>query len=330
MTVMSEGLFLGQLEAFLEIARLGNVTRAAESLYLTQPALTSRLKRLEQEIGAILLIRDRRGARLTDAGRAFLPYAERAVSTMSEAQRVVGEVERGVIGDLAIAATPKISTYVLPPVMKRFAAENDAVRLSLFSGSTSEGIIEMLRRGEVQLGLCRVVQHPDLQSVALYEEEYVLAVDAHHPLADAGEIDGSTLAKETLVTLFRSASYREFMQALLSHSSSPPRSIIDLDNPETMKLMISETLGVGLFPKIAIELELASGSLREIRVREMPRMHRTMGALRLRNAPELSAVRGFLGLVRDRLVEMGLQPRARKRSRKAPRLARSRQIRGIA
>ena len=304
---MGEGVFLGQLEAFLEIARLGNVTRAADSLFLTQPALTSRLKRLEQEIGVTLVIRDRHGARLPDAGRAFLPYAERAVATMNEAQRTVTDLARGLSGDLAVAATSTFATYILPPVVRSFTKENPSVRLSIHSG-LSEAVLEMVLRGEAHLGLARSLQHPEVQTVPLYEEEYVLLVDRRHPLAKDAVISSSDLAGETLITLFRNPSYREFVQRILARGT-PPRNIIDLDNPETGKRMVTESLGIGLFPRTAVADEMEKGTMHRVTIDGLPPMRRTMAAMRLRGASELSIVRQFLELVTKRVKEMALVTR---------------------
>src|SRR2546430_9070988 len=95
-----------QLQAFVEVARLGSVTRAAEALYVTQPALTARLNALEKAVGASLLVRRRSGVRLTQAGRAFLPYAERALQAVTEGRDVLTELEHGAAGHVAIGAAP--------------------------------------------------------------------------------------------------------------------------------------------------------------------------------------------------------------------------------
>src|ERR671934_178431 len=95
-----------QLEAFVETARLGSVTRAAEALFVTQPALTARLNALEQAVGAPLLVRRRGGVRLTEAGRAFLPYAERALQAVADGRPLLSEPERGNAGAGAIGAAP--------------------------------------------------------------------------------------------------------------------------------------------------------------------------------------------------------------------------------
>ena len=80
---------LAQISAFLEVARRGSISRAAESLYVTQPTLTARIQHLETELGEPLFTRTRQGTRLTDTGRAFLPYAERAMQALEEGQRLV-------------------------------------------------------------------------------------------------------------------------------------------------------------------------------------------------------------------------------------------------
>ena len=310
---MGEGVFLGQLQAFLEIARLGNVTRAADTLFLTQPALTSRLKRLEEEIGATLLVRDRKGARLTDAGRAFLPYAERAVATMTDAQRVVVEVTRSATGELAAAATPTLSMYLLPSVISRFASANPSVRLS-FHSAASEEILEMVLQGQVEFGLGRSLQHPDIENVPLYEEEYVLIINARHRLAGIGKITPEELARETLITMFRSASFREFVDAILRPAGRPQGGTIDVDNSEAGKRLLEECLGVGLMPRTAVERELSAGTLRQLEVAELPPMRRTMAVLRRRGAPERTLVQAFLSLVQAELKRTGRVPRAAKRS----------------
>jgi DNA-binding transcriptional LysR family regulator len=306
---VGEGVFLGQLQAFLEVARLGNVTRAADSLFLTQPALSARLKRLEQEVGATLLLRDYKGARLTEAGRAFLPYAERAVSVMMEAHDVVTDAREGTAGELALATTQTLNTSVLPPVINRFVRANPSVRLSVRT-APSEQIMEMVLSGAVHLGLSRSLQDPQVESVPLYNEEYIFVVGAHHPLADAKEMTVADLAGEIIVTLFRSPTFQLYVEALLRRNALPAPGIIDLDNPATGKEMLKEGIGVGLIPRTAAAPELEDGSLRRIEIADVPGLRRTMVALRLRTAPEQTSTAQFLDFLGDRLRELGLAPQA--------------------
>ena len=113
-------MLLNQITAFIETARRQSVSRAAEALFISQPALTARLKGLESDLGAELFVRGPRGMRLTDAGNAFLPYAVRALETLTDGRMQVNALERGGAGRLAIGAAPAVSTYVLPALLKRF------------------------------------------------------------------------------------------------------------------------------------------------------------------------------------------------------------------
>src|SRR5215203_5640909 len=90
-----DGVLFRQLECFLAVARLGNLSRAAEEMYLTQPTLTARIKALEEELGDPLFVRTSRGMRVPEAGREFLPYAERIVGEFEEGKRRLEELRGG-------------------------------------------------------------------------------------------------------------------------------------------------------------------------------------------------------------------------------------------
>src|SRR5436190_9105910 len=135
-----------QLEAFVETVRRGSVTEAAHALFVTQPALTARLNALEQDVGVALLVRRRGGVRLTEAGRAFLPYAERALQAVADGRDVLTELGRGIAGHVAVCASPIVSTYALPTILKRFSETHPGVQVAVRTGH-SEEMIELVKRG---------------------------------------------------------------------------------------------------------------------------------------------------------------------------------------
>src|SRR3974390_1579036 len=116
------GFQLQQVEGFLEVARRGSVSRAAEALFITQPTLTARLHGLERELGARLFVRTPRGMRLTEAGHAWVPFAERAMRALGEGRDALEQVMTASAGHLVLASAPAVSTYVLPGLLERFAA----------------------------------------------------------------------------------------------------------------------------------------------------------------------------------------------------------------
>ena len=118
----ARGIQLVQVEGFLEVARRGSVSRAADALFVTQPTLTARLHSLERELGASLFVRTPHGMRLTEAGRAWVPYAERALRALVDGRDVLEQVRTASAGHLMIGAAPAVSTYILPELLEQFVA----------------------------------------------------------------------------------------------------------------------------------------------------------------------------------------------------------------
>src|SRR4051794_13201757 len=214
---------LAQIEGFLEVAQRANLSRAAEALFVTQPALTARIRALEAEVGSPLFQRGRRGMALTDAGRAFLPYAERAVRALRDG---ASAVERLPIADeLVLGAAPAISTYVLPDLLVQFEAAHPAVRLSVRTGH-SEDILEMTVRGDVEVGLVRELHHPAVESLTLYDDELVLVVEPRHALARHRRVTIEQVRDARLILFDRTSSYYDLTSALFRRAGSLPRGVL--------------------------------------------------------------------------------------------------------
>jgi DNA-binding transcriptional LysR family regulator len=293
-----------QLEAFLEVARTENVTRAAAALGLSQPALTERLRGLERDLGAEILVRSRRGVRLSDAGRALIPHAQRALAAMEEGRRAVDQQRRGETGRLAIGSAPAVSTYALPGALRRFQVAHPSVHLSVRTGH-SEEILELVLREEVEIGLVREIRHSDIEVTPLYEDELILVVERAHPFAERGRIRITELSREHLVTFDRASSYNELTQALFREAGVAPRGVIELDNVEGAKRCVAKGLGVALLPRQAVRDELARRTLRQVAIAGARPIRRRIVAIRRRGAgappATVSAFLRILGEMRDNL-----------------------------
>ena len=256
-------MLLAQIEGFIEIARQGNMRRAAYALSISQPALTARLQALEQELATALFRRSHSGMVLTAAGRAFLPHAERAIEAIQSGSSLVRELEHGVIGELALAVAPAVSAYVLPEILVRFTARHPDVRLLVRTGH-SEEIVELVARGEVELGIVRQLRDARVRSRPLYEDELVLVVRPDHPFARAGRVDVAEISHAQLILFDRTSSYYDVTNALFRSAGVVPRGVTEVDNIEAAKRMVERGLGVALLPGTAVADALAGGSLREI------------------------------------------------------------------
>lgn len=258
-------MLLSQVEAFVEIAREGGLGRAAANLFVTQPALTARLQSLERELGQPLFVRTRRGMVLTDSGRSFLPYAERALESLRSGTELIGAIGSGTAGELAIGAAPAVSTYVLPLLLDRFVREYPGVRLLVRTGH-SEEIVDMVLQGEVQLGLVRELRDPRIASLPIYSDELVLVVDPEHRFAAGVALPVEDLAGERLIFFDRTSSYYELTNAMFREAGVSPRGAIELDNIDAAKKMVQQGLGVALLPNTAVSEDVERGLLRRVEI----------------------------------------------------------------
>lgn len=292
-------MLLAHLESFVEVARTGNVSRAAQALFLTQPALTARLKSLEGDLGVELFVRSARGMKLTDAGRAFLPYAQRTLGLVTEGRQVIADLREGATGELVIGAAPAVSTYLLPTILKTFRTTHPNVRLGVRTGHTEE-VLEMVLRQEVHIGLGRPVRHPEVELMPVFEDELLLVVSRRHPFAARTKVRMDELASERLILFDRASSYHELTSALFREAGVVPASVLELDNVEAAKKMVQQGLGVALLPRMALEAELRSRSLRPVRLIGAQPVRRPIVALRRRDAgAPIGPVAGFLETLRE-------------------------------
>jgi DNA-binding transcriptional LysR family regulator len=296
---------LPQLEAFVEVARRRSVTAAAGALFVTQPALTARLNALETMLGVQLVHRRRRGgAQLTEQGRVFLPYAERAVGAVAEGRRVLDALASGRAGQVAIGCSPAVSTYVLPTILRRFAATHPGVQLAVRTGH-SEEVLELVKREQVEIGLVRALRDPQVESFGLYEDRLVLVVHPSHPFAAAGQVRLEQLSDERFILFDRESSYHELTSALFREAGVSPGGLMELDNIDAAKKMVEEGLGMTLLPRIAVAEEVAAGRLALVEIEGVAPLRRPIVAVRAANAPPPSpAAADFLELLRTLRPEL--------------------------
>src|SRR2546423_13738588 len=258
-----------QVEGFLELGRRGSVSRAAEALFITQPTLTARLHGLERELGIKLFLRTPRGMRLTDAGRAWVPFAERAVRALVEGRDALEQVKTASAGHLTIGSALAVSTYILPDLLERFVASHPRVEVSVRTGH-SEDVVELVLRDEVQLGLGRAIRHPELELRQFHTEDLVLVCAPDHPFTQLSSVTMAQVAAEKLIMFDRTSSYYEITQGAFLSAGVSLRGLMELDSIEAAKKMVERDLGVALLPGTAVARELAGQTLRTAKMLDAP------------------------------------------------------------
>lgn len=289
---------LARLEAFLEVARRGTMRAAAEALHVGQPALSARVALLEQELGASVFTRGRRGMTLTPAGQALLPHAERAVEAVGAGREAVRHVEQGDEGELVISAASAITASVVPELVARFRRYHPGVHLFVRSG-TDVSVVEEVARGSAQVGLVRDLPDPRVVRLPLYEEDLLLVARADHPFASEPGIALARLADATLILFDRRSADFEMTLGLLRDAGVSPYGAIEVDSVDTARRLVARGLGVALLPSTAVTADIEAGDLTRLALVGAPALRRTVVAIERPSAPGWAATTTLRGLLAD-------------------------------
>ncbi len=278
---------IGQIEAFVEAQRRGSITRAAESLDLTQPTLTARLRSLEAELGAQLLARGRRGVSLTAAGRRFLPRAQAALDALRRGAAETRAAREGRGGRLAVGLASDLALYIAPVALARFARTHPDVDVTVRSGR-SRAVAEALRAEEIEIGLVsQLIALTEIASRPLFEEPVPVVVGRTHPFAKRSRVAIGELAAAGLVVRDAAAYLYALMLSYFAAAGTAPRILMELDNTEACKRVVLAGLGAALLPQMAIRDEVKRGELVVLRVDGPPVPRRTIHVL-IRAGAEIS------------------------------------------
>lgn len=175
------------LQALLHVEELGSIRAAAQQVSLSQPALTAAIQQLEEELGAPLLVRSKRGAAFTEFGRAFLPRARLILAEGRRAREEIDQLRGRWEGRVVFSASPAVALSLLPRALPRFRAQHPQVAITVRDG-LYPGIAPGLREGSLDFALTpvhRLELEPDLVAEPLFVTDIVIACRRGHPLQDA-------------------------------------------------------------------------------------------------------------------------------------------------
>ncbi len=262
---------LANVEAFIAVARLGGFTRAADALHLSQPALSRRIGLLEGDLGQPLFERGRKGAALTDAGRAFLPHAQAAVACLRDGAAAVQVLVQGDVGRLTLAIVGTLASTELTARLRGFHDDHPRIRILLRTGTSAE-VSGLVRRGEATLGL-RYFADPasDIVSRDLYREPLLVVAAAGHPLAGARRIAAERLRDEAWVMFppRRGAVVDPFghvvARALAAAGLDASEAVV-IDSLTAQKRLVEAGFGIALVPESSVREELGLATLRRLDV----------------------------------------------------------------
>lgn len=242
------------LAAFIEVADSASFTRAAERLHLSQPAISKRLKSLEDQIGQRLFDRVGRTVLLTDAGQALLPYARRVLQTVEDGRRALSQLSHTVSGRLSIGTSHHIGLHRLPPVLKRFVTDYPDVDLDLHF-MDSEDACEAVLAGKLELGIVTLPLQPlpNLDRGRIWPDPLAVVVAPSHPLATRRRLALEDLAQHPAVLPDEDTYTHRIIRAELQARGVEPRVRLATNYLETLKMLAAIGLGWSVLPESMID-----------------------------------------------------------------------------
>jgi DNA-binding transcriptional LysR family regulator len=252
---------LRQLDIFRILAHELNFTKASKRAHCVQSNVSVQIRAMEQELGVPLFERLGQQVRLTAHGSVLLPYAERILCLLEEANSVTKGGDNP-IGTLVIGSPESVLTYRLPPVLKLFRAKHPQVEL-VFRGVGSTELMSDLERGELDLGLVidDGLKDPRLHVEALCQEPMLLVTQADHPLVTRIHVRAKDLAGQTFLLTDAGCAYRSKLEHALAQSNIQPKSVMEFTSVETIKQCAALGMGIACLPALVVDQELATGKL---------------------------------------------------------------------
>jgi DNA-binding transcriptional LysR family regulator len=296
-----------QLHTFLEIVRLKSFSKAAQTCYRTQPAISAQVRQLEQELRADLFERFGSRISLTTAGRIFAEYAEQMLELRHRAQDSIAELETNPRGELVIAANEATCIYILPTVFSVYREMFPAVQLQV-DRSYASRVVEAVAENSADFGLTQLpVDEKRLQVVDIHKDEIRAIVPAGHPLASRKSVEAREVT-EFYLLLPKQGKTRTRLNQWLEPVEDRIRISMELDSTEMMKRFVIAGLGISFLAISNCREEVATGRLHAISLAPEP-MVRRLGLIYRRDKALSKAALGFIQVVMENVGEVPLPAR---------------------
>jgi DNA-binding transcriptional LysR family regulator len=286
-----------QIHTFLEIVRLMSFSKAAQTCYRTQPAISAQVRQLEQELRTELFERFGSRISLTTAGRIFADYAEQMLELRRRAQDSIAELEKTPRGELVIAANEATCIYVLPEVFSEFRLRFPAIQVQVVR-SYGAHVVEAVMDNSADFGLVQLpVTEKRLQVVDVHRDEIRLIAPSGHPLASLKSVTPQDLREHDLL-LPKQGKTRSRLNEWLEPVEDDLRISMELDSTEMMKHFAIAGMGVAFLALSNCREEIRLGKLHGIPLAPEPLMRR-LGLIYRKDKALSKAALGFIQTVLD-------------------------------
>lgn len=303
---MSMNFDLADLRAFVAVAELNSFRAAAESIHLSQPALSRRVEKLEQALGVRLFERTTRSVSLTAVGRDFSRKARSLLDDLETSLLSMQAVAASQMGEVVIACVPSAVYYFLPKVLRDFHANHPRIRVRIVDEGAN-GVLESVARGEADFGINFIgIQEPEIEFQGILKEPFVVACHRDHPLAKAAQVRWADLAEYDFMTVDKSSGNRLVVDLALANSSARPSWCFEARHVSTLLGFVEAGLGVAVVPRLSMPPG-EHPTLAHVQLVE-PAVERVMGLIRRRGRELPPAARKLYQLIESTWPQAAAEP----------------------
>jgi DNA-binding transcriptional LysR family regulator len=291
-----------RLQVFHAVARHLSFTKAAEALFMTQPAVTFQIRQLEEAYSTRLFDRAHGRITLTPAGHIALEYAERILALSSELDTRMKEVSGHVSGPLLIGASTTIAEFLLPPVLGEFKSRNLGVVPRLFVAN-SEAVQDRIVERSLDVGFIEGDSHlPSVVTEECCEDELRVVCAPGHPFAKKKSVAPAELAEQAYVSRELGSGTREVIDHYLQKAGLAPDAlqvVMEAGSPEALKAIAATGLGFAIMSRATFAREVKLGEL--VAVPLAPPLIRRLSVVYARERFHSRLVSGFVAFAKERL-----------------------------
>jgi DNA-binding transcriptional LysR family regulator len=252
---------------FLAVAKTGSFSRAAEKLFIGQPAISMQVAELEKQLGVRLLERSRSGVSLTRAGRILFDYANRIEGIESAAQKALDDFKRAAAGALAIGASTTIGSYLLPDLLVEFRRRSPAITVSVELGNTST-IEQKIADGLLDIALVEGLIG-DLPGTVVFRHDELIAIGPPSGPLSQATISLATLVSDPLILREPGSGTRAVFDDFLATRGLKAKPAFELTSPHAIKEFVRRGFGRAVISALACREELQSRTLVQCKVSDM-------------------------------------------------------------
>lgn len=297
-----------QLHIFYTVAERGSFSAAAQSLHMTQPAVTMQVQSLEDYFGTKLLQRSTKRIDLTEAGKALMPYARRSIELIRDTDQAMSAFTKQLKGRLQLGASLTIGEYILPRLLGPFGQTFPEISISMKVMNTAQ-IMEEILNHQLTFGLIEApVNHPDMQMEAVMSDELKLIVPKDHPLSKQQTVMLDEVAMYPFVLREQGSGTRLVMEEQLKRKNIDPgelKIVMELGSTGAVKSAVEAGLGVSFISESSVKHEVALGLLHVVPI-EDARFKRQFYSIYLKSTLlPISAVT-FLTFLREKDLQQWL------------------------